>query len=163
MMRSAPPAFALRTSDPPSCATTTSPESSAAIARDLPSIETSVTSRSFSAKMRLSFAYHCERLSAVRLLYATFIATGDGFGVADAAAVGALDAGAGAAPPPQDRMTRLAATIAARTCFVMASLLSEIGVAVDVGRSYPPVRACVSPSRTRALGGWRDRRRRDPG
>src|SRR6267143_4126095 len=127
MTRSPPPACALMTSEPPSCAIFTSPEISAAIVREPPSIETSSTSSPFSVKMPFSFAYHCERLSQVMLLYATFSETTAGFGVDEAvAAAGALGAGAGAALPPHDRMTRLAATIATRARFTTSHLHAHL-------------------------------------
>src|SRR5712691_9404558 len=110
------------TSDPPSCAICTSPEMSAAIVREPPSIETSVTSRKFSAKMPLSFAYHCDRLSFVRLLYATLSATVAGFGVDDdpaAADVAGADVAAGAAPPH-------AATSVARMIPTSSVLMSHL-------------------------------------
>src|SRR6266511_5888334 len=125
MTRSAPPTCALMTSEPPSWAIFTSPEMSAAIVREPPSIATSSTSSPFSVKMPFSFAYHCERLSHVMLLYATFKDTIVGFGEADAAA-GALDVGAGAAVPPHDRMTTLAATIATNTRFTTSHLHAHL-------------------------------------
>src|SRR5207245_5955532 len=78
-----------------------------------------------------SFAYHWPRLSFVMLPYATFIATGAGLAVAVAAAVGALDAGAGATPPPQDRMTSVAATSAAKIERVITHLPRGAALAVS--------------------------------
>src|SRR5438128_12062910 len=100
MTRSAPPAAAETTSEPPMWANFTSPVRSAGIPLEL-SMSVSSTSRPCFAKMPASFATQSGRLLAMTLLYEAPTLTGAGAALA-------AEGGAGVDAPPHALMRRLA-------------------------------------------------------
>src|SRR2546425_328379 len=144
MTRSAPPAAAETTSEPPMWANFTSPVRSAGIPLEL-STSVSSTSRPCLEKMPASFATQSGRLLAMTLLYEALTLTGAGVALAAGGA-----AGVGAPPHAVRRRLATSPTERARCIFTPFAAGADrarlyLAVAGDSQAKY----ACVDPLRRR--------------